>query len=350
MGRDFTSVLLSLPKGDTTAKTPPSEFPIFLYGETDTKKGKYTFDAESAEAVLSSFSDYGNRLTLDYEHQALSDPPVKAPAAGNYRLELRDDGLYAADVHWTDEAAKHLSAGEYLYYSPAFHSDEQGRPNDLLNIALTNLPATKRMKPLVAYKADNKDETMKTVLSTLALKADASEAEALSAINALKFQLDELVKLTGKGNANEASAVITAWKHSHEEAAQLKAQLDKIRKDAEELSFNSQIKDAERAGKISPAESDPKRVYAMSLKGKEDSLNLLSLYLNTLSSMVSGTSAPVKEPEAVNQVVSLTAKEKKLAHQMGVKEAELLARKKARIEQLRDRNVDISNDDDEDAA
>lgn len=133
----------------------PSEFLIFAYGRTSTLKGAYTFDAEAGKTVLDNAKSYGNKLTLDYEHQALNSETngQPAPAAGRFDLELRGDGLWAVNVVWTPRAAEYLRNKEYLYYSPAFIPDKQGRPKRLLNVALTNIPATEQMQPLVAASA-----------------------------------------------------------------------------------------------------------------------------------------------------------------------------------------------------
>jgi phage I-like protein len=76
---------LELPQG-----APPAEFRIFPFGLVETTKGTFTFDQAAAESVLSRWKEYGNRLSIDYEHQALepiTNGPV--PAAGWFDLELR---------------------------------------------------------------------------------------------------------------------------------------------------------------------------------------------------------------------------------------------------------------------
>lgn len=130
---------------------PPREFRIFPFGRVETTKGVFLFDQEAARRVMRAWRDYGNRLSIDYEHQALepvSNGPV--PAAGWFDLEAREDGLWAVNVEWTPRAMELLRNREYRYFSPAFYVDEEGRIVELINLALTNLPATKRMEPLVA--------------------------------------------------------------------------------------------------------------------------------------------------------------------------------------------------------
>ena len=130
---------------------PPRELRVFPFGRVETTKGVFLFDQEAARRVMQAWRDYGNRLSIDYEHQALepvANGPV--PAAGWFDLEVREDGLWAVNVEWTPRAAELLRNREYRYFSPAFYVDEEGRIVELINLALTNIPATKRMEPLVA--------------------------------------------------------------------------------------------------------------------------------------------------------------------------------------------------------
>jgi phage I-like protein len=144
---------IDAPPGADGQRKPPTEFLIWEFGPVSTTKGDFLFDTEAAASVMAAWSDYGNRLTFDYEHKAV-DPdrrPGDGKAAGSSLLELRSDGLWTTDVRWTAMAATGLTAGEWLYFSPYFVSDEKtGRILELINIALTNVPATKGMTPLVA--------------------------------------------------------------------------------------------------------------------------------------------------------------------------------------------------------
>lgn len=144
--RQQSRMTLRIPLGGDA----PNEVRLFIYGENETTKGTFVFDGDSAESVMAADSDYGNERSADYEHQALYDPPIEAPASAWYRLELRGDGLYAVDIRWTERARRMIEAGEYRYISPAFTYDpETSRIMSIINFALTNLPATKRMEALL---------------------------------------------------------------------------------------------------------------------------------------------------------------------------------------------------------
>lgn len=138
-----------------TADGLPSEFRIFPFGEIDTDRGRFLFDEESARQVVAASREWGVEHSIDYEHAAIAEPPVPAPAAGWFRLDVREDGLYAANVRWTDKAAAHLSAREYRYFSPvfAFEANDSKRITALFNVALTNTPAIRRLEPLMPASA-----------------------------------------------------------------------------------------------------------------------------------------------------------------------------------------------------
>ncbi|MGZ3423132.1 MAG: phage protease [Polyangiales bacterium] len=147
--------------------SPPTEFRIWPFGAIETTKGRFLFDDRAAKAVVDAWKTYGNRLTIDYEHKAV-DPDARAgdgKSAGSFELELRGDGLWAVDVRWTPPAFDALTNKEWLYFSPYFSAEEEsGRILELINLALTNIPATRQMTPLVAahrsaLKMENDDET-----------------------------------------------------------------------------------------------------------------------------------------------------------------------------------------------
>src|SRR4051812_26872983 len=133
-------------------KKPPTEFLVFPYGPIETTKGTFQFSQELCEELLNERAGHAADVNIDYDHLALRPgQPGAGKAAGWCRLEGRADGLWAVDVKWTPEAAKMLEAGEYRYISPAFNADRKtGEIFELINIAITNIPATKNIRELVA--------------------------------------------------------------------------------------------------------------------------------------------------------------------------------------------------------
>jgi len=191
---------------------PPSEFRIWAFGEIETTKGTFLFDEDAATSVMESFRDYGNRLTFDYEHAA-TDSSARAgdgKAAGSFLLELRADGLWAVDCRWTTAAAQGIRDREWLYFSPTFEIESKtGRILNVINIALTNVPATKRMRPLVAahqerpMNAAERAKKMKEARERMA-QAKAAQEAALAEMEGL---LEEPASAAEEAPEGETPAV-----------------------------------------------------------------------------------------------------------------------------------------------
>ena len=212
----------------------PREFRIFPFGVVDTTKGQFLFDHRGAEQLMAAWRDYGNRLSIDYEHQALdpvSNGPI--PAAGWADLELRDDGLWAVNVEWTPKAAEMLANREYRYISPAFYADEDGRIIELINVALTNIPATKRLQPLVARR-DGKP-------------IQEEKMEKNEAI------LARLSALTGRDQPDQIEAVILAWREAHTQVEALTRELETLRAERQREQQERLIERGQAEGKLTPA-------------------------------------------------------------------------------------------------
>jgi phage I-like protein len=330
----------------------PCEFRIFAFGKTDTENGAYSFDQESADVCMDAFKTYGNRLTIDYEHQALNDPPTgPAPAAASFVPEMRADGLWATDVRWTERASSMLKAKEYLYYSPAFLHDDDGRPTRLLNVALTNLPATRNMTPLVAAKF-TQETTMKTVLTALSLKESASEAEALSAVTRISDDRRQLLTVTGKDSVAEALGVVAAWKQSADEVETLRASVLKAAKEQSDKDFDAEISTAKKSGFLAASDEHKRNKQALSYKGKDDQLVALRGFIGALDPLIPGAPVASKvaasEPSTGETSVTLTAEEKRIANKMGLKHEDVLKNKVRRLELAKQPKAIVADDDDDD--
>jgi phage I-like protein len=140
-----------------TGETPPSEFRIFRAGKNETTKGTFLFDAKAAQLVMAEYRAHGADLMLDYDHASLGvgiDPALSGKAAGWFELAVRNGELWAVNVRWTPAAAAALRQKEWRYMSPAFGLDKTtNRITSLLNVALTNMPATRQLDPLMAASA-----------------------------------------------------------------------------------------------------------------------------------------------------------------------------------------------------
>lgn len=221
----------------------------------------WQMDADIAAHVIRQFDERGQPIVIDYEHQTLSTEKngQPAPAAGwVQRLIWQEKGLYAA-VKWTARARQYIGADEYLYISPVFPYDDQGRVLAVLHVALTNNPALTGMdqvrlaaaSALASFSSFNApggprtsalppeenimNEAMKRLLALLGLPETATEEEVLAALQAFqdKQQADQ-----------EKLAELTA---ENEKLEELSADQEKLKDEVAAL----------RAGKIDPTKYVP---------------------------------------------------------------------------------------------
>jgi len=141
-----------LPAGDAL----PTEFRLFAAGSNDSTKGPSLWDAKAAELVMARAAERaGVRYPIDLEHRSLDDTARSltkdaTDAMGYFDLEVRGGDLWAVNVVWNDEGSERLRSKKQVYFSPAFYTDEEGRVIEVINVALTSMPATHGLAPLVA--------------------------------------------------------------------------------------------------------------------------------------------------------------------------------------------------------
>ena len=166
----------------------PREIKLISYGVTDTTKGPYILDEDSAKIVLSRFKSRGLQLFFDYNHNSL-DPqtPEQGESAGWFKLELRQDGIWAVDIEWTEDAKSRIADRKYKYISPVIVLDDKNRVIRLINVALTNLPATDNLSPLtleeeIEFKEEEKKIVVNTDTNPIHLKLSGDEMKQKLAV------------------------------------------------------------------------------------------------------------------------------------------------------------------------
>jgi len=349
---------------DVEKPVAPTEFRIFKAGINASDKGNFLFDETAAMSVMKAFEKKQTPLTMDYEHMAASDPPVKAPAsASSWVPEVRNGELWATRVNWTATARGEIERREYTRFSPLFLAEPKtNRIMRIINCTLTNTEALDGIEPLVAAsttapgvvamktikcKACSKslkiatgdgdgdsDEVMctdhpvmMTALSAVGLRGK-SEHEVVEALTALTSFQAQAIALTGKPTAAEALGVLSAWKSNDSQIASLTAKLAeqetvKLRADIDAL-----VKTAVDDGKIAPQgramtkiADDMLAKYLAFTGGKITDVVLTSLRAEVagLSKIVSTTATTQVEGGAI----ALTADEKLMAAQMNVSEDDM---------------------------
>lgn len=268
----------------TPATVAPTAFRLLPYGRFRAADGSgrpldapagWSLDLAGAQRIVAQWAARAKRLVIDYEHQTLATATngQPAPAAGwPARLEARADGLYAVDVEWTGRAAAMIAAREYRYVSPVFsYAPVTGEVLSLAHVALTNDPGLDGLTDLAALRASasfaalsfsnfsnpphpKEEAPMKELLKALGLAETATEAEALTALAALKnTQATELAALKA-AVPDPAKFVATATLTAVQgQLAQANADLAALKAAGAAAEVEAVVTAAMDAGKLIPA-------------------------------------------------------------------------------------------------
>jgi phage I-like protein len=216
---------------------------------------------------------------IDYEHQSLKGG--QAPAAGWIKdLEVREDGLWAK-VEWTGQAEEYLKRREYRYFSPVLRLDpESRRPQELMNVALTNIPAIQGLSPLVAKwggealageknrEATSSEEApgweacreqggwAEELKARLGLAAEAPERELWRKSVELFRDLAQTLSLPEEATACQLQGAVETLKAEGAPVETLKEELAALKARLCEETTVKAVKEAIVAGKISPAQKE----------------------------------------------------------------------------------------------
>lgn len=264
----------------------PEIISILPVGHVVSSKGKFDVDAESFELMKAKIAQRGVDLVVDYEHQTLEG--VQAPAAGWVKELILDDGNIKAKVDWTPKAREYLENREYRYVSPVITvRKSDGKAVGLHSIALTNTPAIEGMTPLVnKSEPEGGQEPMNELLKTLAglldLGEDATEEQVVEALKALKDAANatkqppdddsvvankavcELLGLKAGAPTEEVTAKIAGLQAGASIDPNLASEVKALKDQLANRDADEAVEMALKAGKITPAQRDWAKSYALS--------------------------------------------------------------------------------------
>ena len=216
----------------TDAGEPPTELRMFAFGENATSKGTFVLDKRGAESVMAAFAQHGvDRLPIDVAHGMLASGGSHEQhlAVGWFVPDVRDDGLWAASIEWTERGAEMVRAREMRFISPAFLADKKGRIIEMINLAVTNLPATRGAQPIATSQQGAEDMSDQTIRIALGLADDADVGEAVQALAndraVLLAALEASTVEAAVGNYRAAQARVEELEQERAKAA-LTAKLD----------------------------------------------------------------------------------------------------------------------------
>lgn len=133
--------------------------------------------------IIEHFDKMGNKIPIDYHHATnrAEDGEAKAPAAGFVTdLEyVMGDGLYGY-VEWNAEGRGDVEGGAFKYLSPVIERNNKGDKKtrdmwQLHSVALTNRPATREQRELLAASLRAEETETEDMPKTAKAKAVAKK-------------------------------------------------------------------------------------------------------------------------------------------------------------------------------
>lgn len=134
-------------------KTPATEFRIFASGINESTKGPIVCDADACAMVMGRYRKRGlDKLPFDAGHGMAYGTDHRA--YGWFVPDQNGGELWATKIKWNQIALDAFADSQFRFFSPwCMVGYEDGRVKELINIALTNIPASNNQKPLVASRS-----------------------------------------------------------------------------------------------------------------------------------------------------------------------------------------------------
>jgi phage I-like protein len=274
------------------------------------------------------------KLPIDENHstQLAAEAGGAAPARGFITaLTAEADGIWAT-IEWTEAGRALMADGAYAYLSPVMLHTKEGQVLALRSVALTNSPAVPELALLTSREEDPVD--LKALRAALGLAETADEAAIVAAATAarqaetaLLTRIATAAGVSGQVTADALVSTLTA-RAAAGDPAQLQDKVALLETKLSTLTQAQLQRDAEllvdgaiRAGKPVVALRD--HMIARCVAGQ------MAAVQSELAALPSINAGGIVAPPADGGTVSaLTADEKKVARQMGLSEADMLAAKK----------------------
>ena len=261
---------LTLKGGNVELVGAPETIFVLPIGHVVSSKGEFDVDDESYKAMKAQIAKRGVDLVVDYEHQTLEDGQIKAV------------------VEWTPRGARYLENKEYRYLSPVVNVRKaDNKAVGLHSLALTNTPAIEGMNPIVNsdnFEGGQHSMDIKKLAELLGLSEDATEEQVVEALKACLAEnrslketekqppenvvankaVCELLGLKAGAAAEDVTAKIMELKSGTVDGVNLAEELKALKQQNAEREANDAVILALKAGKITPAQKEWAKSYALS--------------------------------------------------------------------------------------
>lgn len=243
---------VELPAGEV-----PEWVELLPAGEIVMGRDGRTWRNSNPQGVVEQYVARNVDLVIDWEHSSEHRAPngQDAPAAGWVKELAVRDGAVWGRVEWTEKADAQLQRKEYRYLSPVFLYTSDGNQIFRLSSAgLTNQPNL-ALKALNQQTHQEESPVWKELLKRLGLPEDATEEQAITALN----QVQDDLKTAKNREANPSLDKYVPradFDQAQKRAANAEQTLNTLKKEREDETIETAINQALEDGKIAPATVD----------------------------------------------------------------------------------------------
>lgn len=240
---------------------PAGELPEWVEllpaGEMVMGRDGRTWRNSNPHGVVEHFVARNVDLVIDWEHASEHRAPngQDAPAAGWVKELAVREGAVWGRVEWTEKAAEQLQRKEYRYLSPVFlFTRDENQIVRLSSAGLTNQPNL-ALKALNQQTHQEDFPVWKDLLKKLGLPEDATEAQAITALNQVQADL-ETAKNREATPSLDKYVPRADFDQAQTRAANAEQTLKTLKKEREDEAIDTAINQALEDGKIAPATVD----------------------------------------------------------------------------------------------
>lgn len=285
-------------EGDAQAASAPAWIQLTPAGPDVAGRDGRAWTLPNPEAVVAAFKNNGADLPVDFEHatQVKGAKGEPAPAIGWIKeLEVRHDengGAIWGRVEWNEVGQQAIASKGYRYVSPVFtFKKAAGDILKMVSAGLTNQPNLQLAA--LNSEGDQEEPAMnKAILEALGLPEDASEADALTAIN--KIKADET---TARNRADAPDSTKFVPRADYDLALNKLQTFEDADKTRQEEAINAAVDGAVEAGKIAPVSRD----YHIAACRDEGGLERFQKMVDASPEIAGKTGLDAGDPKAKNK-------------------------------------------------
>ncbi|ELB2040587.1 peptidase [Vibrio parahaemolyticus] len=318
MSKDFLAVCFNLSKTviDGLGEEQGANavwLPMIPAGEAVGRDGR-TWKNSNPDNIVAAFDAH---LPFDLEHatEIRAQEGKEADAAGwIIALENRDGEIWA-QVEWNYLGRYKITDKLYKYYSPAFNYNKDGVITSMSSAGLTNKPNFH--VPALNRQEEDTMKLSKLICDALGLGEDATEQQAVTAINSLQSE-----KEVALNRANQPDLDKFVPKGTYEVALNRATTAEAALAEIDQQNVDALVQSAIDAGKVAPADKEMYVGLCSSEKGREQFEKFVE------GAPQIATNRKVETPKEEDKP-KLEEHELALCRKMGVTEEEFLASKQS---------------------